>query len=294
MSNSIVGNNGAPQDILTWYEVEVDDDITFDHEPKMEVQQINETQPILEPATESELKPQVIVDKSQHNKSTPNEQRGAWIWIKIALLSGILIALVAIAAYFLYRNQRQALDKAHNELESTLLEQQKYIDRIEDQNNIINNLNSQNLAKDEAIRELSSKSILLNGNLAEQPKYDLGSHDSNAKHHNKKDKKPELKDPSVVDKKPEHSEGLKFDDGTNEVSSDRSQLNAQKRIQRMVNAKRETTQDALDRANSESLQSQIDADTQKELASLIPKESFIGEPPIQEERHSELDDLVPN
>ena len=26
MSNSIVGNNGAPQDILTWYEVEVDDD----------------------------------------------------------------------------------------------------------------------------------------------------------------------------------------------------------------------------------------------------------------------------
>ena len=26
MSNSIVGNNGAPQDILTWYEVEIDDD----------------------------------------------------------------------------------------------------------------------------------------------------------------------------------------------------------------------------------------------------------------------------
>lgn len=26
MSNSIVGNNGTPQDILTWYEVEVDDD----------------------------------------------------------------------------------------------------------------------------------------------------------------------------------------------------------------------------------------------------------------------------
>ena len=187
----------------------------------------------------SEIKEADISKKEEQ----PKESKSLHPYVKIGIAVAIGVIIIAIVVYFMYRSQNNSLNEVKAELAETLTTQEDLQGRIAEQNSIINSLNNQLLSKDEAIKNLSSRQNILNGNLAQQPKYDL----------------PDTCSENVEDKQV-------------------TRVNPQKQIQKMVNAKRETTQDIINKMNAEEAQNVVDKETQDELSKLVPKTAFIGEP----------------